>query len=79
MVEFDAEQVLYVKPFLSVTAGIVVLFVGKAINERVAALGIQNAAAIRIYRAVASSAASVCRAMRSRVARMSSPRIWRRA
>ncbi|MGB8434433.1 MAG: sodium/glutamate symporter [Burkholderiales bacterium] len=38
MVEFDAERVLHVKPFLSVTAGIVVLFVGKAINERVAAL-----------------------------------------
>jgi glutamate:Na+ symporter, ESS family len=38
MVEFNPERVLHVKPFLSVTAGIVVLFVGKAINERVATL-----------------------------------------
>ena len=38
MIELDAEQVLHVRPFLSVTAGIVVLFVGKALNERLAAL-----------------------------------------
>lgn len=38
MIVLDAEQVLHVRPFLSVTAGIVVLFVGKAINERFAVL-----------------------------------------
>ena len=35
MFELDAEQVLQVRPFLAVTAGIVVLFVGKALNQRV--------------------------------------------
>ena len=38
MIELDADQVLHVRPFLSVTAGIVVLFVGKALNERIARL-----------------------------------------
>ena len=38
MILFDAEQVLQVGAFLSVTAGVVVLFVGKALNERVAVL-----------------------------------------
>jgi ESS family glutamate:Na+ symporter len=38
MIALDADQVLYVRPFLAVTCGIVVLFVGKAINERLAAL-----------------------------------------
>jgi len=38
MIELDADQVLHVRPFLSVTAGIVVLFVGKALNERIAML-----------------------------------------
>jgi ESS family glutamate:Na+ symporter len=38
MIELDAEQVLHVRPFLSVTAGIVVLFVGKALNQRFALL-----------------------------------------
>ena len=34
MIELDAEQVLHVRAFLSVTAGILVLFVGKVLNER---------------------------------------------
>ena len=38
MFELDAEQVLQVRPFLAVTAGIVVLFVGKALNQRVTLL-----------------------------------------
>jgi len=38
MIELDADHVLHVRPFLSVTVGIVVLFVGKALNERVAIL-----------------------------------------
>jgi len=38
MLVLDAEQVLHVRPFLSVTAGIVVLFVGKMLNRRVAAI-----------------------------------------
>jgi ESS family glutamate:Na+ symporter len=38
MFELDAQQVLHVRPFLSVTAGIVVLFVGKALNQRFAPL-----------------------------------------
>ncbi|MCA1406486.1 sodium/glutamate symporter [Ensifer sp. IC3342] len=38
MVILDAEQVLHVLPFLSVTTGVVVLFVGKALNQRLAAL-----------------------------------------
>jgi ESS family glutamate:Na+ symporter len=39
MIDYDAASgALQVKPFLSVTAGIVVLFVGKALNERVALL-----------------------------------------
>ena len=38
MVDFQADGVLQVRPFLAVTTGIVVLFVGKALNRRVAAL-----------------------------------------
>jgi ESS family glutamate:Na+ symporter len=38
MLELDAEHVLHVRPFLAVTAGIVVLFVGKALNRRFALL-----------------------------------------
>ena len=38
MFELDAQQVLHVRPFLSVTTGIVVLFVGKALNQRFALL-----------------------------------------
>ncbi|HSO07342.1 MAG TPA: sodium/glutamate symporter [Pelomicrobium sp.] len=39
MIDFDGAQgVLNVKPFLSVTAGIAVLFVGKALNGRIALL-----------------------------------------
>ncbi len=38
MFDLDAQQVLHVRPFLSVTAGIVVLFVGKALNQRFAPL-----------------------------------------
>ena len=38
MIELDAEQVLHVGGFLSVTMGVVVLFVGKALNERLAPL-----------------------------------------
>jgi glutamate:Na+ symporter, ESS family len=38
MIELDAEQVLHVRPFLSVTVGIIVLFVGKVLNQRLAAL-----------------------------------------
>ncbi len=38
MIDFDADRVLHVRPFLSVTAGIVVLFVGKALNQRVGLL-----------------------------------------
>src|SRR5262249_17993545 len=38
MIELDADHVVHVRPFLSVTVGIVVLFVGKALNERVAKL-----------------------------------------
>ena len=38
MLELDAEQVLHVRPFLAVTTGIVVLFVGKALNQRFALL-----------------------------------------
>ena len=38
MILFDAEQVLRVGAFLAVTAGVLVLFVGKAVNEHVAAL-----------------------------------------
>ena len=36
MIVFNADQVLHVLPFLSVTAGVVVLFVGKLLNEHVA-------------------------------------------
>jgi len=36
--ELDAQQVLHVRPFLSVTTGIVVLFVGNALNQRFALL-----------------------------------------
>ena len=38
MIELDAERVLHVRAFLSVTAGILVLFVGKFLNGRLAAL-----------------------------------------
>ena len=38
MIELQSEGVLFVRPFLAVTAGIVVLFVGKALNRRVAIL-----------------------------------------
>ena len=38
MIELQSEGVLFVRPFLAVTAGIVVLFVGKALNQRVAFL-----------------------------------------
>ncbi|HTO49275.1 MAG TPA: sodium/glutamate symporter [Burkholderiales bacterium] len=38
MVELQSEGVLLVRPFLAVTAGIVVLFVGKALNRRFAVL-----------------------------------------
>ena len=38
MIVFDADQVLHVLPFLSITAGVVVLFVGKLLNEHVAVL-----------------------------------------
>ena len=38
MVEFQPEGVLFVRPFLAVTTGIVVLFVGKALARRVALL-----------------------------------------
>jgi ESS family glutamate:Na+ symporter len=38
MIELDAEQVVHVRPFLSVTTGIVVLFVGKVLNQRLSAL-----------------------------------------
>jgi ESS family glutamate:Na+ symporter len=38
MIELDAERVLHIRPFLSVTIGIVVLFVGKTLNQRIAAL-----------------------------------------
>ncbi|HET9663843.1 MAG TPA: sodium/glutamate symporter [Burkholderiales bacterium] len=34
----DAEQVLHVRPFLSVTFGIIVLFVGKVLNQRLSIL-----------------------------------------
>ena len=33
MIELDATQVLHVRAFLSVTAGILVLFVGKVLND----------------------------------------------
>ena len=42
MTLFDAEQVLQVGAFLSVTAGVLVLFVGKALNEHVAVLRTYN-------------------------------------
>jgi len=38
MLELDAAQVLHVRPFLSVTAGILVLFVGKLLTQRLAIL-----------------------------------------
>src|SRR6187551_427642 len=34
MIELRPESVLFVRPFLAITAGIVVLFVGKALNRR---------------------------------------------
>ena len=34
MIELQADGVLFVRPFLAVTVGIVVLFIGKALNER---------------------------------------------
>jgi glutamate:Na+ symporter, ESS family len=38
MIALDADQVLHVRPFLSVTAGVIVLFVGKMLNERLSGL-----------------------------------------
>jgi glutamate:Na+ symporter, ESS family len=38
MVELQADGVVFVRPFLAVTAGIVVLFIGKALNRRFAPL-----------------------------------------
>jgi ESS family glutamate:Na+ symporter len=38
MVEFQSDGVVFVRPFLAVTTGIVVLFVGKALNRRIAPL-----------------------------------------
>lgn len=38
MIELQSDGVLLVRPFLAVTAGIVVFFVGKAPNQRVALL-----------------------------------------
>ncbi|NOJ39116.1 sodium/glutamate symporter [Bradyrhizobium australiense] len=38
MLALDADQVLQVRPFLSVTAGVVVLFVGKLLNSRLPVL-----------------------------------------
>jgi glutamate:Na+ symporter, ESS family len=38
MVALDAEQIVHVRAFLSVTAGIIVLFVGKGLNQRLALL-----------------------------------------
>jgi glutamate:Na+ symporter, ESS family len=38
MIEFRPDGVLFVRPFLAVTAGILVLFVGKAVNRRFGAL-----------------------------------------
>jgi ESS family glutamate:Na+ symporter len=38
VLELDAQRLLHVGPFLSVTVGIVVLFLGKALNQRVAVL-----------------------------------------
>jgi ESS family glutamate:Na+ symporter len=38
MIALDAEQVLQIRPFLSVTAGVVVLFVGKMLNARFSGL-----------------------------------------
>ena len=38
MVELQSDGVLLVRPFLAATAGIVVLFVGKARNRRLALL-----------------------------------------
>ena len=38
MVELQSDGVLFVRPFLAATAGIVVLFVGKALNQRLALL-----------------------------------------
>ena len=34
MIELRPDSVLFVRPFLAITAGIVVLFVGKALNGR---------------------------------------------
>ncbi len=42
MIELDAEQVLRVRPFLSVTAGVLVLFVGKMLNRHAEILGKYN-------------------------------------
>ena len=38
MVELQPDGVVFVRPFLAVTAGIVVLFIGKALNRRLAPL-----------------------------------------
>ena len=39
MVTFDADRVLHVEPFLTVTIGIVVLFLGRWLNTRIKVLG----------------------------------------
>ena len=38
MIEFGPDQLLHIRPFLAITAGIVVLFIGKLLNQRVAIL-----------------------------------------
>ena len=42
MIELHPDSVVVVRPFLAVTAGILVLFVGKALNRRIALLGEYN-------------------------------------
>ncbi len=42
MIWLDAEQVLHIRPFLSVTAGVVVLFAGKILNDRFRVLRAYN-------------------------------------
>jgi hypothetical protein len=36
MCRVDAEQMLHVRPFLSVTAGVIAFFVGKVLNQHLA-------------------------------------------
>jgi ESS family glutamate:Na+ symporter len=38
LIEFGADNAIYVRPFLSITAGVIVLFVGKGLNGRIATL-----------------------------------------